>query len=373
MLDVHNSYPNEADVARIAAIEDAPARNRQITECYWKLSTEVERRILGHANWCTFATWASQQAGVTIRHEDLTDLLRERLQSAWNVTGVEAKLIELLEEGNLDLLQVVVDAIASLGPIKRSGDAVGNGNRKVFEEIGLLFARWLTRFPDIAAIREPDMDSFCQGLKPGPPPEGQDVLKQAFRNYRAAALAMDSREKAELIFLANLQIGLHEQTRLQPDIKAALDGALLEPGDLTDLLLDTLTGHEGRVAKTLDKVWHSKESPLAKLTMVLARDVQHEVRMLITNQLMSLWLPPGTVIQLGRDLGRPFPQELQTLTSPELLRLLAAFDPTPESEDGSGVKDWANLQQRLRFIADLFRAYGVEKCLFDPLQDCAVQ
>jgi hypothetical protein len=95
--------------------------------------------------------------------------------------------------------------------------------------------------------------------------------------------------------------------------------------------------------------------------------------MLITNQLMSLWLPPGTVVQLGRDLGRPFPEALRTLTSPELLRLLAGFDPTPDSEDGSGVKDWANLQQRLRFIADLFRAYGVEQCLFDPLKECAVQ
>jgi hypothetical protein len=37
-------------------------------------------------------------------------------------------------------------------------------------------------------------------------------------------------------------------------------------------------------------------------------------------------------------------------------------------EGGSGVRDWANLQQRLRFIADLFRTYGEEKCLFDPLK-----
>lgn len=368
MVDVQSSYPSEADVTRIAAIEDAPERNRQITEAYWRLSTELERRILGHANWCTFATWASQQAGVTIRHEDVTDLLREQLQSAWKVTGLEAKLIELLEEGNLDLLQLVVNAIADLGPIKRSGDAVGHGNRKVFEEIGLLFARWLTLFPDIGSIHDADVASFCQSLKPGPPPHGQDVLKQAFRNYRAAAVSTDAKEKAQLMFLANLQIGFHEQTRLQPDIQAALDGALLEPGDLTDLLMETLTGHEGRVAKTLEKVWHSQESPLRKVTTGLAHDVQGQVRTLITAQLMSLWLPPGKVVQLGRDVGHPFPEALQTLTSPELLKLLAGFDPTPGSESGSGVRDWANLQQRLRFIADLFRAYGMEKCLFDPLK-----
>jgi hypothetical protein len=212
------------------------------------------------------------------------------------------------------------------------------------------------------------MDGFSQGLKPGPPPDGQDVLKQAFGNYRAAALSTDPKEKAELMFLANLQIGFHEQTRLQPDIKAALDGASLEPGDLTDLLMNTLTGRQGRVAKALEKVFHGHESPLGKIAMVLAHDVQQQVRMVVTEQLMSLWLPPATIVQLGCDLGRPFPAELQNLTSPDLLHLLAGFDPTPDSEGGSGVRDWANLQQRLRFIADLFRAYGEEKGLFDPLK-----
>jgi hypothetical protein len=59
---------------------------------------------------------------------------------------------------------------------------------------------------------------------------------------------------------------------------------------------------------------------------------------------------------------------LQNLSSPDLLRLLATFDPSPDGEGGSHVKDWANLQQRLRFIANLFRAYGEEKCLFEPLK-----
>jgi hypothetical protein len=104
--DSQSSYPSEAEVAGIAAMQDAAARNWQITEAYWKLSAEVERRILGHANWCTFATWASQQAGVTIRHEDLPDVLRQRLQNSWKISGVDAKLIELLEQGNLDLLQL---------------------------------------------------------------------------------------------------------------------------------------------------------------------------------------------------------------------------------------------------------------------------
>ncbi len=147
-------------------------RNRQITDAYWHLSAEIERRIRGHANWCTFACWASQQAGVTIRHQDMTHLLRQRLQSSWKVTGIDLKLINLLVEAKLDLLQLVVNAIASLGPIRRTSDAVARGNCKVFEEIGLLFARWLTLFPDVRLVTDPAMDRFYQGLKSGPPPDG---------------------------------------------------------------------------------------------------------------------------------------------------------------------------------------------------------
>lgn len=136
---------------------------------------------------------------------------------------------------------------------------------------------------------------------------------------------------AELMFLANLQIKFHE-TRLQPDIKAALDGALLEPGDLTDLLMNTLTGRQGRIAKTLENVFHGHESPLGRIPMVLANDVQPQVRTLVTEQLMSLWLPPDTMVQLGRGLRRPFPEALQKVTSPDLLHLLAGFDPTPYAD-----------------------------------------
>ena len=45
-------------------------RNLRITQCYHALSAAVAERISPGANWCTFATWASRQAGQTIRGED---------------------------------------------------------------------------------------------------------------------------------------------------------------------------------------------------------------------------------------------------------------------------------------------------------------
>lgn len=360
-------YPTEADVNGIAAMQDPAARNLQITQSYWELSAELERRILAHANWCTFATWASQQAGITIRHQDLPDLLRQRLQESWRVIGLDLKLLQALTEGNIDLLQLVIDSVGELGPLRRSSEFVGNGNCKVFAEIAALFARWLERFPDIAAISDAQMADFYQGIKPGPPPEGQDMLKQAFQHYRAAARASDPRDKAQLMLLANLQIGFHEQTRLQPEIEGALNGALFKPGDLADLLLQKLTGHEGKIAKAVEKLWRSGDTPLRNLVDLVARDVETQVRMLITDLMMTLWLPPQIVLRLGHDLTQPYPEILQTISNPDVLKILVECGADSGTPSGSGALDWANFAQRMRFITELFRAYALDRNLFDPV------
>ena len=68
-----------ADVQRIAAIENPVIRNLEITECYSRLAAAFAARSGEGANWCTYATWASRQAGETIRGEDLLDDLERRL------------------------------------------------------------------------------------------------------------------------------------------------------------------------------------------------------------------------------------------------------------------------------------------------------
>ena len=66
------------EVRRIAGLPDPVIRNLQITECYSRLAAAIADRHAG-ANWCTFATWASRQAGGTIRGEDLLDALQREL------------------------------------------------------------------------------------------------------------------------------------------------------------------------------------------------------------------------------------------------------------------------------------------------------
>jgi len=61
------SAPSVAEVARIVALDNRVIRNLEITECYSRLSQAMQTRTGAAANWCTFATWASRQAGSTIR------------------------------------------------------------------------------------------------------------------------------------------------------------------------------------------------------------------------------------------------------------------------------------------------------------------
>jgi hypothetical protein len=56
---------------------EAVRRNFLITQCYHDLSAEFARVLGGeNANWCTFATWASQTAGGFIREDEIPAAFR---------------------------------------------------------------------------------------------------------------------------------------------------------------------------------------------------------------------------------------------------------------------------------------------------------
>ena len=87
--------PTPADVIRIAALADPIARNRQITQAYHDLAVALARRLPGGANWCAVATWASRQAGQSIRGEDLRQalarLVRESREALLAAETLEAE------------------------------------------------------------------------------------------------------------------------------------------------------------------------------------------------------------------------------------------------------------------------------------------
>ena len=181
--------PTPDEVRRIAAIADPVLRNLEITACYSCLAAAMAARGDPCSNWCTFATWASRQAGRTIRGEDLLAALEHELgRDAELLHPVDSLWRMLVRRGlfrrDTPLSRLVGDLHTPFDAFELASDAVARGNRKVFAEIGLQFARYLHACdadlrPDSAAFT-----AFLDGLAPGEPPEGQRYLRQAFARYQ---------------------------------------------------------------------------------------------------------------------------------------------------------------------------------------------
>jgi hypothetical protein len=306
--------PDVAEVERIAGLPNPVIRNLQITECYSRLAAAVEAE---GANWCTFATWASKQAGQTIRGEDLLDTLRLELgRDAELLHPIDSLWRAILRRGLFDRSSRFGRLVWSLhtpfDALPLASEAVARGNRKVFAEIGLQFARYLTL----------DFEAFMAGLQD---PE----LRQAFSHLEQGRAAGDP----QLIVLANLEIGLHEQTRLQPEIQAALNAATAPEQGLFRRILG----------------W-----PLQRRLTKLSREV-------ITQSLMVLAFP-GTTLYLGRNLTLPMP----AVDNAGLVALLARYEPVPPAVDDCAARDWSVLDQRMHYIAHLFRGYHDRRELATP-------
>lgn len=309
------------DVQRICAIPSPVLRNLEITYCYSRLAAACAERNGEGANWCTYATWASRQAGRTIRGEDLLEHFEARLgESRWVLHPFRSLGRWLLRRGLFQretrLGRLISEIHTPFDAFERASDAVARGNLTVFEEIGLQFARYLH----------------------GDQPEGDPLLRQAFAHYDRLQLERDPKRRAELALLANLEIGLHEQTRLQPQILEALDAACppFPPAPL----------------------WHPLLSALQRSSSRLAREV-------ITDCLMVLTLP-GRVLALAVNLGDAYPPELAEPAEPELAEFLARFEPVPPAHDDCGARDWSDLHQRMHYIVHLFRVFHLSEQLFDP-------
>ena len=236
---------------------------------------------------------------------------------------------------------------------ERASDAVSRGNRKVFEEIGLEFARYLHLRPADAPGDTQALERFLDGLRPGEPPDGQRYLREAFARYERRRLESDPKVRAELAVLANLEIGLHEQTRLQPEIREALDAAYATKEDLGRRALESLF-------PSATAWWPIFRRPAAAGVGLVAAGAQRTAsrvaREVISESVMTLSLP-GRVLALGTHLADAYPDALREPASAELTELLARFEPVAPARDDCGARDWSELNQRMHYIVHLFRAF----------------
>jgi hypothetical protein len=196
----------------------------------------------------------------------------------------------------------------------------------------------------------------------------QRYLAQAFTSYYRAMFENDSKTKAELVLLGNVAVGLHEQTRLQPEIIEALNAPVIDPRDLRRRLLEIflpnmkwLTRLRWRLAS-----WIGLQNPLDTAPSRLVKQARLLGRVAVTEHVMTLRLPGGARLKLGQDLRAEFPPALANLVNPDLLLLLQLVDPTPDSLRETAAADWSVLPDRMHFIADMFRCFQATAALSSP-------
>jgi hypothetical protein len=351
------------ELEQVAALRDPVLRNYMITQRYHDLSIELARAIAGpNANWCTFASWASKTAGESIRDQEVPPVVLEILRAEQRLhdllDGVREALGDRVLVSAPDVFDVARDTLA------RVRTQVADGNRKVFAELAPLFARFLACFtptptaPAAGAVGGAQLDEaafarFHAELRPGSTESGgQELLRQGFDAYREATRERDPRQRAQWMLLANGLVGLHEQMRLQSNIAAALNA----PVDVvaSEGLIAQLAGV---LPAQLRSELQALLAPASALALRIARAVWQRIA---TAAAMHISLPYGAQIPLGEDvcvsLGQEFPPDLRALSLVELRALVARYGAEHAEPGGLGALDWASLDDRMRFILDLFRA-----------------
>lgn len=370
--------PLTREVAQVVALRDPVVRNHRITWCYHELALELRRRMDpdAGANWCTFGAWASRQAGSTIRGEDLRRTLERSLEGAATVIrALEAAAAAARSAGATVDTARLRGALPFLLEVEAAGAraaaAVARGNVLVFGEIAMAVAHFLE-----ATERSPagGLEEALEPLEHGEPPAGQEPLRRALRRYDGLLGGGGGDGRRQLLLLGNVEIGFQEQTRLQPVIAAAVDAALPDLDAARERVLSFLFQGRDSWRRLREILWRrmGRPGPLDSAILHLLEAARGVMRRGITEHLMTLDLPGGRTIRLGGDLQGVFPEGLERIDHPELAALLARIDPTPDSLQGSGARNWAILDDRLHFITDLFRLHQHDGSLFTPPLDATV-
>jgi hypothetical protein len=361
------------DIDTIVGLADPIVRNLLITQRYHDLSIAL-RETFGtpdigpDANWSTFATWASKTAGQSIRNEEVPSFVLELVSaSADELMHVLGKIESIIHR------QVATTGFHEsfvLGPIADTignvSDAIARGNLKVFAELAPQFVRFVEAFrgqpaPDAAAIQ-----AWIEPLDPrvSTPEVGQAWLRSAFVEYGQALRTNDPGDRARFILLGNCLVGLHEQTRLQPEIAEAMDAPIHEV--VRSHLSDSITR---AVGQTVGKaVFAVIEKPCSALIQL----VESIWERIATRLLMNLALPGGASLPLGRNIPKDaaamayLPMQLQNVTTPAaLVDLLKTYDRARGATNvGSASVDWRVLEDRMNFIVNLFRSRQQDLTLF---------
>jgi hypothetical protein len=351
------SFPSLQDIGNTVAMNGDPIlRNLNITQGYYALSRAMSTMVGGGSiSWCGFASWSSKTIGVSIREADMSNRGLLAITQSRIYQETIQRIVNLLEAAG----------VIGIGPFdnvitQALGDGIDNlkqGNAEVYGEIGALYTRLISALGN-------DVDLDLTRLAPviayldSKPSErgGQALLRQGAENYYRARFETDPSIKAQLMLLANAQVGKHEQMRLQGCLEDFLGGALEQ----------RIVEHAQQQCRGIATL-EIAVTPVARAAGKFAKE---EWTKLLTDLALHLNLPGNERLHLHSDvpppLGKPlYPADLQKLSNPDALAILGEFGADTPTAIGTGATDWSNLVQRMHYILVLFRSRQLESILLN--------
>eukprot|EP01102_Stenamoeba_stenopodia_P012964 TRINITY_DN4140_c0_g1_i1.p1 TRINITY_DN4140_c0_g1~~TRINITY_DN4140_c0_g1_i1.p1 ORF type:complete len:384 (+),score=65.77 TRINITY_DN4140_c0_g1_i1:137-1288(+) len=312
----------KAQAQQIIAQPDLPLRNLQITNGYYQIGHLLQELLntTNQANWLTHATWASNSVGISIRDQTLNDMIKELWQ-------------EVLPQWVIDLIEVFPDVLDQIirQILNHTSASLSGGNVYVFNEIGSAVIAFGETFWNVTDIK--DAESLLTSyLSSHLNVTRQSVLIRAMQVYWQVRYntSLTDEERTQMMLLGNILVGYQEQYHLQSYIANAF------PGNISINITST-------------KHFFLDTNP-------------------IVTKLVLTFVTANEVLFMGNDVppfeGNDFPSELQELTNSELIEVYSSYVEDINSLQNTGAQNWSSLQQRMRFIAPLFRSRHMDDYLW---------
>jgi hypothetical protein len=358
------SFPSLQDAGNTVALDDDPIlRNLKITQGYCALSRAMSTMVGGaNVSWCGFASWSSKTIGVSIRESNMSHRGLLAITQSWIYRETIERVVDLLERAGVVGIGPFDNVITQA--LEDGIDNLKRGNAEVYGEIGALYSRLISALGNDLNLDLTRLAPVIAYLDSNPSERGgQSLLRQAAENYYRARFENDPSLKAQLVLLANAQVGKHEQMRLQGCLEEFL-GASLE---------QRIVEHAQAQCRGIAAL-ESAVTPIARAAGELAKEEWTKVA---TDLLLHLNLPGNETLHLSSDVppprGKPlYPPELNKLSNPDALAILDEFGADTPSAIGTGATDWTSLVQRMHYILVLFRSRQLESILlseaFSPAQ-----
>jgi hypothetical protein len=297
----------------------------------------AEARQLGyeHLNWAGFAQWSSKAIGASLTLDDSSPFWTRMLKT-FRIPR---------------LLGGPVRAITRLLLGGSYGRGLSLANRTIFLEIATLYTNLLegntratwrsSSFEDTRLVGRADEELLFRGAA---------LVDQAIA---------DPQQRAESVLGANIAISAYEQARAQP----ALEYVAYRP---VRWIL--------RVSWRLP--WHFvSRRPLRRYDIYTG---SHKEQHWLVRRLEASWArfytrvlvvdTPIGPVRMAKPLVPPptFRTELASPTDPTVRSLVERFRPASAPDSHSGVVDWLDYDERMRFIVGYFMMYQNVPQMFDP-------